>query len=133
MGKSVPRLTQLGLECKWEQPPAGEQGGVMDVKLMYITAGTLAEAQNIGRTLVEERLVACVNILNNVSSLYWWEGKIQNDQEVILIAKTTRRLIPEVIERVKSLHSYICPCIVFLDLNGGNPAFLNWVETEVKQ
>lgn len=113
--------------------PGWGAGELMDIKLMYITVGTLAEAQKIGRTLVEERLVACINILNNVTSMYWWEGKIQNEQEVILLAKTTQRLVPEVIERVKSLHSYVCPCIVFLAVDGGNPAFLDWVETEVKQ
>lgn len=105
----------------------------MDIKLIYITVGTLSEAQKIGRTLVEERRVACVNIINAVSSIYWWEGKIQNDQEVILIAKTIQGLVPEVIDRVKELHSYVCPCIVALPIDAGNPAFLDWVEREVTQ
>jgi periplasmic divalent cation tolerance protein len=105
----------------------------MDIKLIYITVGALEEAQKIGRTLVEERLVACVNIINNVTSMYWWEGKIQNDQEVILFAKTTNKRIPEVIERVKSLHSYICPCIVTLAVDAGNLPFLEWVGKEVNQ
>jgi periplasmic divalent cation tolerance protein len=106
-------------------------GGTMDIKLIYITVGTLEEAQRIGRSLVEQRLVACVNIINPISSMFWWEGKIQNDQEVILIAKTTQRLVPEVIERVKTLHSYVCPCIVALAVDAGNPSFLDWVEREV--
>lgn len=105
----------------------------MDIQLIYITVGTLEEAQKIGRSLVEERLVACVNIINAVTSMYWWEGKIQTDQEVILIAKTTRGLVPEVIESVKSLHSYVCPCIVALTVESGNPAFLDWVQLEVTQ
>lgn len=105
----------------------------MNIKLIYITVGTLAEAKKIGQTMVEERLVACVNIINNVTSMYWWEDKVQNDQEVILIAKTTHNLVPEVIERVKSLHSYVCPCVVALTVDAGNPAFINWVEREVRQ
>lgn len=105
----------------------------MDIKLIYITVGTLEEARKIGRCLVEERLVACVNIINNITSMYWWEGDIQNDQEVILIAKTTQRMVPEVIERVKSLHSYECPCIVALAVDAGNSLFLDWIEREVKQ
>ena len=105
----------------------------MDIKLIYITVGTLEEAQKIGRTLVEDRLVACVNIINNITSMYWWEGKIQNDKEVILIAKTTQSRVPEVIERVKTLHSYVCPCIVALAIDAGNSPFLDWIEREVKQ
>ncbi|MFH0726437.1 MAG: divalent-cation tolerance protein CutA [Pseudomonadota bacterium] len=124
--------TPVAPECKWEQRPGRGAGEVMDIKLIYITAGTLEEAQKIGRTLVEERLVACVNILDNVTSLYWWEGKIQNDREVILIAKTTRNMVRQVIERVKLIHSYACPCIVSFSVDAGNPAFLSWVEMEVR-
>lgn len=104
----------------------------MDIKWIYITVGKLEEAKHIGRTLVNERLTACVNIVDNIFSMYWWDGEIQEDREVVLIAKTTGSLVPRVIERVKSLHSYSCPCVVALSVEAGNPAFLDWIKTEVR-
>jgi periplasmic divalent cation tolerance protein len=65
-------------------------------------------------------------------SIYRWEGEIQDDEEVIVIAKTKELLVPELIEKVKSIHSYSCPCIVSLPVLGGNRPFLDWVEEETK-
>jgi periplasmic divalent cation tolerance protein len=104
----------------------------MNKTLVYMTVGSMDEARKIGRTLVEERLAACVNMIDGMQSLYWWENKIQQDREVILLAKTTENLVSRVIERVTSLHSYECPCIVSLPISGGNPAFLEWIEGEVR-
>ena len=98
-----------------------------------MTAGSKAEAQRIAKALVEHRLAACVNILENMQSIYRWEEEIQEDTEVVLIAKTTARLVSELIEKVKSLHSYDCPCIVSLPILDGNPPFLNWIHDEVKK
>ena len=100
---------------------------------IYMTAGNKAEAQKIAKALVEQRLAACVNILENMQSIYRWEEEIQEDTEVVLIAKTTARLVSELIEKVKSLHSYDCPCIVSLPILDGNPPFLNWIHDEVKK
>jgi len=100
---------------------------------IYMTAGNKAEAQKIAKALVEHRLAACVNILENMQSIYRWEEEIQEDTEVVLIAKTTARLVSELIEKVKSLHSYDCPCIVSLPILDGNPPFLNWIHDEVKK
>jgi periplasmic divalent cation tolerance protein len=86
----------------------------MPVNFIYMTAGSKTEAQKIGKALVESRLAACVNILDNMQSIYRWEEKIQEDAEVVLIAKTTDPLVPQLIDKVKSLHSYDCPCIVSL-------------------
>ena len=104
----------------------------MKFNLVYITAKNKAEARKIGRELVKERLVACVNIIEGMNSLYWWEGKIQDDQETILIAKTKESLVKELIEKVKSLHSYNCPCIVSLPVLDGNPDYLNWLNNQTK-
>jgi periplasmic divalent cation tolerance protein len=104
----------------------------MEMSLIYITVGSVAEARKIGRTLVEERLAACVNMIDGMQSLYWWEGKVQEDREVILLAKTTGDQVPPLIQRVKAPHSYECPCIVSLPISEGNPAFLNWIEAEVR-
>lgn len=104
----------------------------MDIHFIYITVGNMEEARKIGRALVENRQVACVNLLENMQSMYWWEGKIQEDKEVVLIAKTTRTLVSQVIETVRALHSYACPCIVSLPVSDGYPGFLDWIKTEVK-
>ncbi|MFQ5484148.1 MAG: divalent-cation tolerance protein CutA [Desulfobacterales bacterium] len=104
----------------------------MKMNLIYVTAGSKAEAKMIGRSLVESRLVACVNIIDNMNAIYRWEGKLQDDKEVILIAKTTETKVPEVIEKVKNLHTYDCPCIVSLPLTGGSRSFLDWIAAEVK-
>ncbi len=104
----------------------------MSVNFIYITAGNAEEAKDIGKKLVSDRLAACVNIIDNVNSIYWWEGEIQDEKEVILIAKTKESLVPELIEKVKSIHSYSCPCIVSLPILDGNSAFLDWVVDETK-
>ncbi|MDQ1336580.1 MAG: periplasmic divalent cation tolerance protein [Thermodesulfobacteriota bacterium] len=104
----------------------------MKTNLVYITAGSMDEARTIARELVSNRLAACANIIDNVNSLYWWNGEIQDDREVILIAKTRESLIPELVDKVKSMHSYECPCIVSLPIIDGNPAFLDWIAEETR-
>ena len=90
------------------------------------------EAKTISKELVSNRLTACVNIIDNIRSMYWWEGEIQDEKEVAIIAKTKESLIPELIEKVKSVHSYSCPCIVSLPISAGNKAFLDWIVDETK-
>ena len=105
----------------------------MAVNFIYMTASSKGEAQKIGRELVQSRLAACVNIFDNMQSIYQWEEKIQEDSEVALIAKTTDSMVSQLIEKVKTLHSYDCPCIVSLPVSDGNPPFLDWVRSEVKK
>ena len=102
----------------------------MKLNIVYITAKDKEEARKIGRELVETRLAACVNIIDNMNSMYWWEGEIQDDNEAVLIAKTKESLVPELIKKVKSLHSYSCPCIVSLPILDGNKEYLDWLEKE---
>lgn len=99
----------------------------MDIRLIYITTKDKKEAEEIGRSLLEERLAACVNIVDHMESLYWWQGKLQKNHEAILLAKTTGEKVEALIARVKALHSYDCPCIVSLPIESGNDAFLKWV------
>lgn len=103
----------------------------MSTQFVYMTAGSLEEARRIGAKLVENRLAACVNILDGMHSIYRWEGKLQQDREVVLIAKTTRDRLPALTETVKAAHSYDCPCVVSLAVDGGNPDFLEWIGAEV--
>jgi periplasmic divalent cation tolerance protein len=99
---------------------------------VYITACDKAEALKIGRMLVEERLAACANVIDNMTSVYWWEGKIEDSAEVVLIAKTKQELVESLISRVKELHSYSCPCIVSWPISAGNPDYLRWIDKETK-
>lgn len=100
------------------------------LSFVYMTAGTSEEARRIARTLVEERLAACVNILDNMNSFYEWKGQIQDDREVVLIAKTRRTLFAQLAARVKELHSYEVPCIVELPLQDGYAPFLEFIERQ---
>lgn len=100
--------------------------------MIYITAGSKDEAKRIGKALIGNGLAACVNIIENMTSMYVWDGKLQDANETILIVKTTKERVSDLIEKVKSLHSYDCPCIVSLPVSGGNPAFLKWVAEEVR-
>jgi len=104
----------------------------MEINMIYITAGSKDEAVMIGKSLINARLAACVNIIENMTSMYMWDGKLQDANEIILIAKTTKQRVPDLIEKVNALHSYECPCIVSLPVSDGNPAFLKWVADEVQ-
>ena len=105
----------------------------MSVRFIYMTAGNLEEAQKIGRELVSSRLAACVNLLPHMNSIYIWDGKLQEDAEVVMVAKTTEARVSDLIARVKSLHSYSCPCIVSLKVEGGYAPFLEWVADSVHE
>lgn len=102
----------------------------MEIRLIYMTAGSREEAETIGRALVAERLVACVNVIDRMHAFYWWEGRVQEDTELVLLAKTTEDKVPAVVDRVRKLHSYECPCVVSLPVTGGHRAFLEWVAAE---
>ncbi len=104
----------------------------MALQFVYMTAGSLEEAQGIGEALVKEKLAACVNILDAMHSLYIWDGTLQKDREVVMIAKTARDRVPELIAKVRTLHSYDCPCIVTFAIDGGNPDFLQWIGAAVR-
>jgi periplasmic divalent cation tolerance protein len=104
----------------------------MEINFIYMTAGNKEEARKIGKELVASRLAACVNILDNMNSVYMWQGEIQEDTEVVLIAKTTQAHVPQLVDKVKSLHSYDCPCIVSLPVLDGHKPFLDWIVEEVK-
>ena len=97
---------------------------------LYITVGNAEEAASIARELLDARLIACANIIDGAKSLYRWEGKIAEEKEVVMIAKTREDLVGKVIDRVRQLHSYDCPCIVALPIVAGNPAFLDWIDEE---
>ena len=103
-----------------------------EIKLVYITTSDIKEATTIANALVKERLAACANIIDNMHSIYHWDGELQKDKETILIVKTTAGRIADLTDRVKVMHSYECPCIVSIPVEDGNPDFLKWIADEVK-
>jgi periplasmic divalent cation tolerance protein len=102
-------------------------GGSMSIMFVYVTAADGEEAKRIGRQVVEEELAACANILPGATSIFRWQGKLEEAPETILILKTTEQKLEPLISRVKSLHSYDCPCIEALPVVEGNRDFLEWV------
>ena len=104
----------------------------MDFLFAYITTPNVEEARHIGKILVEEKLAACANILSGMVSVYRWEGRMENATEAVLIAKTRSEKREALQTRVLELHSYDCPCIVFLPLTGGNPDYLQWIFRETE-
>lgn len=102
----------------------------MDFRLLYVTVGKREEALHIARTIVDERLAACANVIDGMESLYWWQGKLTQDREVVVILKTRASLVDAATARIRSLHSYAVPCVVVLPILGGNPAYLEWLAGE---
>ena len=105
---------------------------MVEYSVIYITTKDVEEARRIAQELINSRLVACANIFDGIESLYRWEGKICNDKESVIIAKSKTILISRLIEKVKSIHSYTCPCIIALPIEGGNPPFLDWIGAETQ-
>lgn len=106
-----------------------------NLRLVYITTKDKKEAKIIGKKLVEERLAACVNIIDGMESIYWWEDEIQQAQECILIAKTPYHNVKELTDRVIEMHSYDCPCVISLQLTEqeGNQEYQQWILDNTKK
>ena len=101
-----------------------------EIRLVYVTAASREEAEKIALAVVKERLAACANILGPVHSIYHWEGKLEQNDEVVIVLKTPQVLEGRLTARILELHSYEVPAIVALPVLGGNPAFLDWVRAE---
>lgn len=99
--------------------------------VIFITCNDDEEAQNIAELLLEQRLAACVNIVPNINSSFWWEGKIDTAEESLLIVKTSAKKLTEIIHSVKTVHSNTVPEIIALPIIGGNQDYLDWIDNEV--
>ena len=104
----------------------------MKYAVVFVTASNIKEARKIASVVVKERIVACVNIVKKIESIYWWQGKIEKSTEMLLIMKTKISLSKKLIKKIKSLHSYTVPEIIFLPIIEGNPDYLKWIEKETK-
>ncbi len=95
---------------------------------IYITCASEDEAERIASALLDERLVACANILPGMRSLYLWKGKREQARETVLICKSMEDRLEALTKKICALHSYETPCVTALPITGGNPDFLAWIE-----
>jgi periplasmic divalent cation tolerance protein len=107
----------------------GKNRGDMYISV-YVTASSVEEAEMIGSAMVRERLAACANIIPEIVSIYRWEGKVEKDRETLMFLKTKKEKVPELVKRIKELHSYEVPAILTLHILDGNMDYLRWVDEE---
>lgn len=97
--------------------------------LVYVPCGSYDEAKKIAFNLLEEKLIACANITES-KSIYWWDGKVCDEDEHIILAKTTETVFEKVRDKILELHSYELPCIIGIKVADVNPGFANWVRCQ---
>jgi periplasmic divalent cation tolerance protein len=102
-------------------------------RIALTTCGSPEEAARLARELVSRRLAACVNILPRVRSFYWWDDRVQDDNEVVLIVKTRVEVLAQLQAAIEELHSYEVPEFVVLPVVDGSAAYLNWIDANVNQ
>ena len=95
--------------------------------IVLTTAGSEAQALDIARGLVERKLAACVNVAGGGCSIYRWQGKIEEEDEHLLVVKTAERLLPEVRAAIRELHTYDVPEMVAVPISDGDPDYLRWL------
>lgn len=100
------------------------------ISVVLVTAPSEAVAASLATTLVNERLIACANVIPQMRSIYRWEGKVCDEAEALMVLKTRASLIGALIERVKALHPYSVPEVLELPVGGAQPAYLKWVLDE---
>ena len=100
--------------------------------IIFVTASNKKEAQKIAAGLIKQKLAACVNIVDKVDSLFFWEGKTQKAKESLLIIKSRKDKMPKVIKLVKSLHSYTVPEIIALPVIAGDKPYLRWINAVLR-
>ncbi|MCK4723555.1 MAG: divalent-cation tolerance protein CutA [Dehalococcoidia bacterium] len=103
-----------------------------DNVVIFITTGTDEEAHKVAEVLLKHRDAACVNIVPRISSIFWWQGKLDSAQESLLIVKSKASLLSEIVKLVKEIHSYDVPEVIALPIIGGNPDYLEWIGKEIK-
>ena len=102
-----------------------------DIQLVYVPFPDENTAEEIATKLLEERLIACVNLMPRGTSLYHWEGALKKSSEVVAFLKTTRAAMPQLKTFLKNHHPYASPCILALTVDEGEGDFLQWIQREV--
>jgi periplasmic divalent cation tolerance protein len=98
-----------------------------DGLIIFVTAPNEDEARRIAEAIVNERLAACVNIINSVESIYRWQGQVEHDRELLLIIKSTAGRYADLERRVKELHSYTTPEVISFRIKRGSQSYLDWI------
>jgi periplasmic divalent cation tolerance protein len=99
----------------------------------FVTASSKKEAEKIVKALLKNKLAACVNVVREIESFFWWRGKIDRAKETLLIIKSKKAKLAGIIKLVKSLHSYEVPEIIALPITGGFKPYLEWIDESVRQ
>ena len=99
--------------------------------VVFITAGSPEEAHKVAEALLKQRIAACVNIVPEILSFFWWEGHLDSEKETLLLVKTKASLLGDIVGLVKEVHSYDVPEIIALPIAGGNQDYLEWIGKEV--
>lgn len=99
--------------------------------IVLVTAKDKKQAKSIAQALLQDKLVACVNVMDAIESMYWWQGKIESSKECLMILKTTQSLFSKVEKIVKEKHSYDTPEIIALDITNGSKSYLNWIDQSI--
>jgi len=107
-------------------------GEPMSYIVVIMTTSNKEEAAKIVRSLLKERLIACANIVGPVSSLFWWQGKIDEENEFLVFMKSHKSLFERLSERVTEIHSYEVPEIIALPIIEGSPPYLKWLKTSLQ-
>jgi len=133
-GLSLIMIASLAAQRWLSTSSAAALGAVASSKLsvVMVSVPSAEVGKVIARALVEEKLAACVQIVGGVESVYFWEGKVQSDQENLLFIKTKSSLIPHMTERVLSLHPYDTPEVISLPIESGSDKYLKWVVDTTK-
>ena len=110
---------------------------ISKLSVYYVTIGSHEGASKLASVLLDKKLVACCNIIGNsqnpITSIYSWKGKIENDNEVLMMIKSRTELLPEIVKAVKENHPYEVPEVIALPIIGGNPEYINWVFENTKE
>jgi periplasmic divalent cation tolerance protein len=109
-----------------------QDSDMTDKIMVFSSCGSAAEAERIARRLVEEHLAACVNVITSVRSFYRWKGLIEDAEECLLVIKTSRDLFERLRGVLEAAHSYELPEVLALPIVAGSPAYLNWLESELR-
>ncbi len=99
----------------------------MSATVTFVTCRDAREARRIARTLVRERLAACVNVVPGVTSIYTWEGRVETASECLLLVKSRAARTRRLTARIRELHGYSVPEVITLPIASGNPAYLRWI------
>lgn len=99
--------------------------------ILFITASNKKEAKHIAQALIKSKLAACVNVIDKIGSLFWWQGKVDRAKETLLVIKSRKEKLAKIIKLVRSIHSYQVPEIIALPIIGGYKPYLRWIDESI--